>query len=55
MKYHFQGIAFKPRSVLVRPKTPKQNLEYDGIRMKKVKETLESIKELIQKRYEKKN
>ena len=58
MKYHFQGIAFRPRNVIVRrsiksPKktTPEQNLTYDGSIMNQIRQNLESIKYLIQKRY----
>lgn len=58
MKYHFQGIAFRPRNVIVRrsikspKKTPlKQNLTYDGSIMNQIRQNLESIKYLIQKRY----
>ena len=58
MKYHFQGIAFIPRNVIVRrsiksPKKtpPEQNLTYDGSIMNQIRQNLESIKYLIQKRY----
>ena len=61
MKYHFQGIAFRPRNVIVRrsiksPKKtpPEQNLPYDGSIMNQNRQNLESIKYLIQKRYGKK-
>jgi len=57
MKYHFQGIAFRPRNVLIRrsikskKRTPEQNLTYDGSIMNQIRQNLESIKYLIQKRY----
>jgi len=60
MKYHFQGIAFKPRNVIVRrsikspKKTPlKQNLTYDGSIMNQIRQNLISIKDLLNQRYEK--
>ena len=58
MKYFFQGIAFKPRNVIVRrsikspDKTlPKQNLVYDGGPMKAIKEAVKNIHQLVTKKY----
>ena len=60
MKYHFQGIAFRPRNVLIRRsiKTPKktppeQNLTYDGSIMNQIRQNLISIKDLLNQKYEK--
>lgn len=58
MKYFFQGIAFKPRNVLIRrsiksqKRTPEQNLSYDGSIMDQIRNNLKSIKQLIQERNE---
>lgn len=56
MKHFFQGIAFKPRHVIVKrhpKKTPlKQTLTYDGSMMDQLRQNLESIKQQIQKRNE---
>ena len=61
MKYHFQGISFKPRNVVFKkryitsPKkiTPKQNLEYDGTVMDSVRESVNSLRDLVIKKYSK--
>ena len=59
MSYHFKGISFKPRHVIVKrhpKKTPlKQTLSYDGSMMDQIRQNLESIKQLIQKRNENSN
>ena len=59
MKYHFQGIAFRPRNVLIRrsikskKRTPEQNLTYDGSIMNQIRQNLISIKDLLNQKYEK--
>ena len=61
MKYHFQGISFKPRNVVFKkryitsPKKtlPKQNLEYDGTVMDSVRESVNSLRDLVIKKYSK--
>ena len=56
MSYHFKGISFRPRNVIVKrypKKTPlKQTLTYDGSMMDQLRQNLESIKQQIQKRNE---
>ena len=61
MNYHFKGISFKPRNVVIEkryitsPKktAPKQNLEYDGTVMDSVRESVNSLRDLIIKKYSK--
>ena len=53
MKYHFKGV-FQPRhSTVQSPKkrTLKETLSYDGSLMDQIRQNLESVKYLIQKRY----
>ena len=59
MKYFFQGISFKPKhTITVSPKKKhmqehQQDLKYDGSMMQQIRQNLQSIKHLIQKRNEK--
>ena len=61
MKYHFQGISFKPRNIVIEKRyitspektLPKQNLEYDGTVMESVRESVNSLRDLVIKKYSK--